>query len=332
MSDQRAIFGLSSRDRSQKFGLENIWEDETLTSLSRVGQLWHLYMHAWRGLIATPLSSLLTAFTIGGSLALLAGFLLVIENVRSALTSSQNSLGVNVYLSDDNSEQAVTQLVSDLKKRQEVAGATFRSKQQAMLEFRSSLAEYSYLLDGLEGQNPLPASIDLEIKPTYITDSDLRKLAGEISSIKGVERAVYNEGSLSQLTGIMQLLRRIGGCAVLFMLAVTGFIIANTIKLAVAAEQHEIEIMRLVGATESLVQAPFIIQGFIEGVVGAAFGVTLVFAVYQIIVRVIGSSPFLQLFFEQLHFLPPSAVILVVCTGMVVGVGGSVIALRQGRT
>jgi cell division transport system permease protein len=134
---------------------------------------------------------------------------------------------------------------------------------------------------------------------------------------------------IQQLRRILRIVELAGLIGVVFILGITGFIIANTIKLALYNHRMEIEIMELVGARRGSIYAPYMLEGLGQGVLGALIGIGFVFSVYLLISNSMAQSELLQMVFPAFHFLPVNILGGIVLAGAMVGMGGSFLAVRR---
>ncbi len=313
------------------YGLVSLWnEGQVLPKLTRWGILFQHYLQAWRGLLVSPLTSLITIATIAASLLLFGGFVLFLENARELLLGSEATYKVSVYLKDSADSMAIEKLQALMESEPTVAHVTLLTKEQALADFRKTLGDYSSVLEGVESQNPLPASLEVVFRQGDFTEQSISDFRAKFGRAQEIDQIQYSEGAISQVVSFMRLLRSAGVFAILFMFLMTGFIIANTIKLALYSHRDEIQIMRLVGAHEWTVKAPFLIEGCLQGVLGGGLSVVVLFAAYAGLKSIVVSSSILTYFIPHFHFLSISAVVLVVFTGIGVGIAGSFFAVRRG--
>ena len=188
---------------------------------------------------------------------------------------------------------------------------------------KSDLGEDATLLDEL-GQNPLPDSIKILLKPI----SDFQEFRESYLSLSVIEDSASGQDWVDKLMKLMALSRR-SGMAILILLGVANLIIiANAIQLTVFARRNEIEIMRLVGATNWFIRTPFLLEGVIQGLVGALLATFMLGLGYQIIEgRAQDFLPGLQLlsFYSDLLHLHLKLVFL----GVILGLLGSLLSLRK---
>jgi cell division transport system permease protein len=325
-----AIAGRYAANRSERQKLTAIWAGKAnLQRLGKVQIAWHLYLQALRGMFLSPMTSLLTLATIAISLSLFAGFVLVLENVRDLISASEMSLSVSVYVRDDAPEANIKELADRLRREAGVTGVVFRSKEQALRDFRKSLGDRSQVLDGLEGQNPLPASYEVRFASGNSSAEYFDQFAKRFSNDAVIEDIQYSAGSIAQLKALMSAFRTGGLVAVIFMLVMTGFIISNTIRLGLFSHRDEIEIMQLVGATPGFIRAPYVLEGSVQGGIGALLGVIILFGFYSLFRDVVVGSPILSLLFPELHYLSLRTIVFIVLLGVAVGMAGSYLAVRR---
>jgi len=309
-------------------GLTSIWEEgRGLVHLTPLGMAWHQVCQSFRSIATSPLTSLLTILTIALAMCLLASFVLLLENIAASLQSTRRQLSVSLYLAEGIPEtklQGLKQRVADMP---QVAEVVFHSKEQALQDFRRVLGQQAGLLEGLEGVNPLPASLEVRLKES--SEAAFRAVAEHFRADPLVEEVQYDQGVVGQLGALLETLKVIGLAAAVLVLLMTAFIIASAIKLALYSRREEIEIMRLVGATDPFVRAPYVIEGCIQGAVGSLAGLAVVYGIFTLLQNFVQSSPVFRLVLPSLAFLSWSSMLLVLLLGVAVGIGGSYFALKR---
>jgi cell division transport system permease protein len=268
-------------------------------------------------------------FTISVTLFLLSAFVLVIENIGSALESTRTGVGITIYLKDDASQEQRDALTADLRTLPEVEDVKYIDAAQALEDFRKSLGDRAPLAEGLDQHNPLPASLEVKFKGESADPESYEGIVGKFNSNPAVEEIYFSRGLIGKLNDLMRVLRGGGAIATILLLVVTSFIIANTIRLALHAHRQEIEIMRLVGATDWHVRIPYLIEGFLHGIAGGVVALTLLYASYSVFNRMVGEIDLFRLSAPHLHFLSWPASLLVMLSGVVVGIVGSYVALKR---
>lgn len=311
-------------------GLSSLWKEKSdLPRLSSPGMLLHLTVQAWRSFITSPITSSLTIITIATTLLIFAIFILFIENVKGFVGTAQSDLTVNLYLSDQIKKDQIVALTGEIEKTPEVESVTYRSKDQAMTEFREVLGEKAVILEGLEEENPLPASLEVHFQRLPSVDQAFDAFAERFGSRPEIERVDYSRGLLLRISEFLKFFRWAGFLSIFFMLLITSFIITNTIKLALYSHREEIEIMKLVGATDGFVRAPYMIEGFFQGLIGAFISLGVSYSCYLLVHDLFLSNEELQVLVPTIQYLSWHSVILVLLSGVAVGIFGSYLAVRK---
>ncbi len=221
----------------------------------------------------------LSAASIGLSLFVLGMFALVTHNLDVNLRDIEGRVEVVAYLRDDVSAQQLEVLQNDVRAFPEVAEVTHVSKFEAMRSAMRELEEFREVFTDLE-MNPLPASIEVRIKPGYQNPESVRRVAELIYLYPFVEDVHYGREWVDKIYQ----LRRIGGAVAAVLGAafaiVVILIISTTVRMAVLARRDEIAIMRLVGATDGFIRRPFLLEGLITGIAGGTLALLLTYVAY----------------------------------------------------
>lgn len=188
--------------------------------------------------------------------------------VDALLASLGGEVELTVYLAPDTTPHSAAELAQTLTAR---AGAQAKVvlPEQALERLRQELGELGGALEGLE-ENPLPPSVELELPAGKRTAAELRSLAQRVRELPMVTQVDYGEEALSRLEAISRLLRLGGWLAFAIVLLTTAVIASATLQLAIYSRREEIEIQKLVGATDRFVKAPFLLEGLLQGLFGSA--------------------------------------------------------------
>ncbi len=310
-----------------EFGLARIWEEQSrLPRVTPFRLALHHIRRSYESFKASPFTSIVSVVTISISLFLLGAFLLFFQNVRNVASKSRSDLSISIYLREGVSQARVSELSRIAKESAEVSSVSYKSKDEALKSFSLALGAQSGLLDGLGVSNPLPASLEVTLREG-LDNAAYRGFADRFKAHAEVEAVHFSEELLSKL-GVLLNLFRVGGiAAIIFMLIVTGFIMANTIKLALYAHRQEIEIMRLVGGTSYFIKAPYLIEGFFQGLIGSIISLTALFLIFHLSLQ--SDFKILDFNLNDLRFLAAGDLVLVVAAGIGIGLIGSYMALRE---
>jgi cell division transport system permease protein len=266
--------------------------------------------------------------TIAVSFLIVGIFLIITANLGAVITEWKEQFQVTVFLDDNITADQLNLLRRRVQSESAVQTVSYTSKEEALRQFKRELKGKESLLDGL-GENPIPASLQLHIHDTYQTPEALRQLSAALSRLEGVEDVMYGQEWVDRLSRIIRLLRLLGMSVGLALGLASLLIVSNTIRLAVYARADEIEIMRLVGATRFHIRAPFLLEGMIQGTLGAGLALLLLFGAYQATLWQLGVTPG-QIFGIGLgSFLDTRWTTGIVLAGAGVGAFGSLISVGR---
>jgi cell division transport system permease protein len=279
---------------------------------------------AWQGFWRNAVMSLAATATMIFMLLLLSGFFVVLTGLNAGLEFVEQK----VQIVADVKTEATTLAIDDLTKRTaalpEVASVEYVNSGEALRRFQERLREQgrSDLTQYLDA-NPLPGSIEVKLKDPKVFGNVVEFLRADPS----VDRVIEVQSLIDRVLTVTNLLRT-GGLIVLLLVGVVVlFIIVNTIRLAVVARAEEIEIMRLVGASDAFIRWPFIFEGALVGLIGAVATLALL---------ALGAEPlgrFMTGFFQvlplQLGSLGRDLTFIVLVTGVGLGVLGSWVSVRS---
>ncbi|MDD3157162.1 permease-like cell division protein FtsX [Anaeromusa sp.] len=270
------------------------------------------------------LMSVASVSTMALSLFILGMFLILVLNLTHLASALESQVQISVYLQDGLSEYEHREIGTRITKMQGVNQVLFVTKAEAMKRFQERLGEQKNLLNALGETNPLPNAFEVKVdKPEQV-----KAVAKAIGEIKGVENAKYGQEVIEQLFALTKLIRTFGLILIILLALAAIFIIANTIRLTVFARRKEIGIMKYVGATDSFIRWPFLIEGVMLGIGGALLSVLILSQTYGLLVeRIYESLAFLPLLPQYPFILQISLLLLAV--GMVVGALGSAVSLRR---
>ena len=234
----------------------------------RIGMLVYFLRKALGNIWTNPFLSLVTLSTIAISMLILGLFSLIYLNVQQSLHQMGGELQITAYLQETISPDKANVLRSKVADWPEVESITYISKEQALARFRSQLREYAGILEGLK-ENPLPASLELTLMPQYGRSGNIKELSTRLGRLPGVAEVQYGRKWMAKLRVFVEVMKLVGITVGGLLLIATIFVISNTIKLTFYSRREELEIMRLVGATDFFIKAPFLIEGLLHGLGGA---------------------------------------------------------------
>ena len=271
---------------------------------------------------------ILTSGTMAMSLFVFGAFMILQENLQHFLTGLGDEIQISAYLDKGLSSSDAQTLLARIRTFPEVERARHISQEQAWRDFKAALGAQSSLLDGLPG-DVLPPSFEIMLKPAFRDGPVIEDLARRLRNQSGIAAVEYPQQWVDKLSLIVLAVQwtkwLLGG--VLFMAAF--FIVGSTVKLAIVARKDEIEIMQLVGASEELIQAPFVLEGMIQGIGAGAAAIACLWLLFQFLRRQIAQSAGVLGPLAHLQYLGLESIALLLVIGWLLGAAGSLFALRR---
>ncbi len=266
----------------------------------------------------------ITVVTVALSILIVGAFALFFVNASGLLSLWTKEIRIMAYLEPDMTPEAIRSLGKRMEGMPGVGDVRFVSRERALEQLREGMDEASALLDSLE-ENPLPNAYEIHMAEAFRNREKFELLATRIAGLEGVSEVEYGQEWLNRFIRIIDLFRLVGiAMGALFFLA-AAFIVANTIRLVLYSRRDEIEIMRLMGGAEAFIRGPFYMQGLLQGALGGAAGMTMLFGGFRFVAdKVAEGGGFLPV-----RFLPDEMILGIFIGSMVVGWMGSYVSLRQ---
>lgn len=280
-----------------------------------------------RSIWRNKVMSLASIGSVMAALLVIGIFIILVLNVDYLATKLESQVEIKVHLIDGLSDNIIDDINKDIKELSGVKSAAFVSKDEALKKFSEELGENSYLLEGLEGDNPLSDSFVVTLDDPRLAP----KVTLAINAMSNIEKVVYGKEELEKLLNITYFLR-VGSLVIvgiLFLISV--FIISNTIKLTVFARRREIGIMKYIGATDWFVRGPFFFEGILLGLMGSLVSIAILGTGYYFIAGYIKQQMFgllvisLMPFSEVIYSLLTALLVI----GIIIGSIGSLISVRK---
>ncbi len=293
-----------------------------------MGHIAYFLSQAVKHIRRSPVVAGVTVATVAVVFLVLGVLLLAGHNLQRLADRLESGLEISVFIKAEASQEDRRVLRAKLRDSPLVAKVQSVSPKQALLDFRQSLGEQAAVLDGL-GEDLLPASLRASFKPEGRDARAIRRLAKSLEGQAGVEEVQYGQGWLDRLLAFMAAARLLGALIGGLIVLATLLVVSNTIRLSVFSRREEIEILRLVGATESFLRTPFYFEGVMLGALGAAAGLGMTWLLYFLLgadLR-IPMGPGEQ--FLALRFLAPWLAGMVVLSGALVGLLGTSASLGR---
>ena len=283
--------------------------------------------NVWRN----KMFSLASIATMAACIFLFGVFYTIVTNFQSMVKTAEEGVAVTVFFDEGTSESDMQGIGDKIAKRAEVSECVYVSAEDTWEDFKQDYFKgHEELADGFAEDNPLANSAHYEI---YVSDVTMQEaLVTYIESIDGVREVHHSEAAANTLSDFNALLGYISAGIVIILFAVAIFLISNTVHVGISVRREEIAIMKLIGATDYFVRAPFIVEGVLIGLIGSAIPLVVLYFLYNRIVEYIASR--FSFISSMIQFLPVTEVFrILVPVALILGVGigfiGSRITIRK---
>ncbi|MDD6190501.1 MAG: permease-like cell division protein FtsX [Firmicutes bacterium] len=266
-------------------------------------------------------------FAITCMLLILSLFFIIVINVNMAAEKVKGDYdSIEIFLKEGTTEESAEEIISDIETQAGVDSAHFKTKDQAMEEFRSRWGENGYLLDSLT-DNPLPDSVVIVIGDLEKADAIAEKAAGYSQT----EDVKYYKSTVDKLLKVTNFIQFGAIVLMVVLIIISIVVVSNTIKLTVFNRADEISIMKYIGATNWFIRGPFLVEGIIIGMIsgGIALGITAL--VYSNLIEAVGEQVFSMLSMPMVpvSFLMYNFAWIFMALGISIGSCGSIISMKR---
>lgn len=270
--------------------------------------------------------NVITIITISISILIVSAFALFFVNASDIMNAWKKGVRIMAYLKPGMPNVMVSELKLKIKGLYGVQDARFISKEEALKRLKDQMKRQASLFVDLK-ENPLPDAFEIRMIAAYQDQKKIETLATRLESLPEIDEVEYGQRWLTKFTNIFNLFRLTGfAMGGLFFLAAV-FIVANTSRLVLYARREEVEIMRLVGATDSFIRAPFYIEGIIQGALGGIIGLAALFITFMVVSSNVEQGFTTELF--TIRFLSIGVLGGILLGSMFVGWLGCYLSLKQ---
>lgn len=251
----------------------------------RISTLWYIFKQGFKNIFRNKVFSLATIATVGACVFLFSMFYSVIVNFQHIVMKAQSGVAVTVFFDDDISDERIREIGNIISERAEVSNMEFISAEEAWESFKDDyLGEY---VDTFGDDNPLEDCASYEI---YLNDVSMQPALVEyLQSVDGVSKVNQSAVAASMLSSVNSLIGIVSMGIILILFAVSIFLISNTVSVGITVRKEEIYIMKLIGATDFVVRSPFVLEGIILGLMGAAVPLVAIYYIYGNIIEYVVS-------------------------------------------
>ena len=248
-------------------------------------------------------------------------------NVENFTDLIKDDFTIVAFVKNDATEEDKTKIKDELEKIKNIESIDFISKKDILEEMKTTSDTFNSVMSSWdESENPLDDTYQIRVKE----DEEINKTAKKIASIEKIEKVSYGEGMVDNMLSIFRIIKNILIVIVVALVVVTAFLIVNTIKITIFSRQEEIEIKRLVGASNFSIKQPFVIEGLIIGVLGSIIPILVTIYGYSYLYARTGGKIFSQ-FIKLVKPFPFSIYVslILLAIGVLVGMYGSNRAVRK---
>jgi cell division transport system permease protein len=280
----------------------------------------HLIAEAFRGLRTAKISTITTIFTITLSLVLIIIFLTLSVNSGKLIKSVKEKVEIEVFLSDDISNDELNDIREKIKTIGGVKNITYISKNDAAKIFEAEFGKE--MLEVFES-NPLPASLRINLYDEYKSIERMNKIKNLIATYPKVDDIKFPEKYLEIIERNSSVILTVNLISLIIISLSSVFLVSNTIRLVISSRKKLIDLLKLLGAKNSFIVTPFIIEGFILGLIGAVFAGLIIFVLNYYI-----SSGLLENEL-RISIVNIENMIYIAAIGIFLGIFGSIITVRR---
>lgn len=297
----------------------------------RINTFFYSVKQGFKNIARNKMFSLASMATMAACIFMFGIFYIIITNFNAEVQKIEEGVSVTVFFDKGLPESDILSIGEEIGKRVEVSRIEYVSAEDAWNDYKEIYFEgKEELAAGFAGDNPLANSANYQI---YLKDVSMQSsLVTYLESLPGVREVKQSELVANTLSDFNKLVGYISGGIILILLCVAVFLISNTVTVGISVRKEEIAIMKLIGATDYLVRAPFVVEGVLIGLMGAAIPLVLLYFLYQrIIVYIADKFNFIG---SMLEFIPPHTVFrTLIPVGIFLGVGigflGSRLTIRK---
>lgn len=280
--------------------------------------------------LSTALGSIVTIFL---SLLIIGVFMVGGVMVENMISSVEEEVSITAYVADSAEQESIDSLMSDIRAIDGVASVGFTTKEEALEQFSQTAS--ADIIESLDGVNPLPASIDVELTDPQVVDQIAAQIEAN-ATFRAIcdnpddpaESLKYGQETVGKLFQLTKYVRYIAVALIGLLVFIALVFINNTIRLAIMARRKEIAIMRLVGASNGFIRGPFLMEGALHAIIGAglAVGALQLLRMYAM-PRIASALPFITIDVPTDAYLMIFAIL--VGSGLILGLLGSAFAMRR---
>ena len=246
----------------------------------RISSIFYSIKQGFKNIFRNKMFSLVSIATMAACIFMFGLFYILFTNFSNMVREAEQGVAVTVFFDEGVTDEDIQNIQGQIALRGEVSRINYVSAEDAWTSYKQEYLEgYEEAASSFGNDNPLENSANLEV---YLNDVSMQhSLVNYINGIEGVRKVNQSQDVANTLSDLNKLISYITGGIILILLGVAIFLISNTVTVGISVRKEEIGIMKLIGATDYFVRAPFIVEGVIIGLVGAALPLILLYFLYE---------------------------------------------------
>ncbi len=297
----------------------------------RISTFFYTIRQGLKNIWKNKLFSLASIATMTACIFLFGIFYMIVTNFQSMVKEAESGVAVTVFFDEGTTQEQIDEIGQQIQARPEVAAVEYVSADDAWESFKKVYFEGNEsVAESFAGDNPLVNESSYSI---YMNDVSMQQsLVDYLQSLDGIRKVNQSAAVANTLTDFNKLIGYISAGIIIILLGVAVFLISNTITVGISVRREEIAIMKLIGATDYFVRAPFVVEGIVIGLIGAAIPLGILYTMYGRVIEYIGEN--FTFISNMMKFLPVNEVFhTLVPVALILGVGigfiGSRITIRK---
>ncbi len=285
-----------------------------------------IFRQTGRNLRQTWTTQFMTCLTVSLSVLIFSFFYLIYLNILSAGDKVTDDLRLVVYLDEEPGPEMQEQLRLKISQFDQVQEIKFISREEAYSRFAEQLGDNHDVLTDMP-TDFLPASIEVIPLKTLRSLSQIKLFSEYLATLPGSQKVQYGQNWVERFYYFTQLLSIVVLLSGVLLILTATFMVASTIRLTIFARQEELELLKLVGATNNYIRTPFLLEGILQGLIGSLLGLTSLYILFQWITRHFSGAGFLDLF--TFTFFPPGIIATIILSSIVLCTAGSYTSMQK---
>lgn len=279
-----------------------------------------------KGIFKNKTMSIISIISISASLIILGIISSIVLNANQFIQATEYEINeIRVSVKDNLDTLSIENIKKDLSNIQGIKNIEYKDKETMLNEMKASWGEDAYLLEGVE--NPLDNCYIVTLE----NPDNIGEVANQISTLNNVKDVEFNKDVIDNFIKLSDSIKRFGSILIVFLILICLVIISNTIKTRVYSKKEEIEIIKYVGGSDSFIKAPFIVEGFIIGLIGSVISLFICLYMYDYIIDNISST---ISFMNNNMMISVSNISILLTTilfitGITIGILGSIISVKK---